>query len=409
MRGMSRREFVERTSRMALLFGLGGPLLAACGDDDDGDAGGGGGTATIPLARLDAPITLPDNEASAIDSGLDPETGTLRVFTYPDYLNPESIAAFEEQYGVGIEQSPYETEAQLLSGLQNPSFAYDVVVGATTHGLPRFVVGNLVQPLNHDYLSNFSNVLPSLQDPYYDNGSKYSAPYVVYTTGIAYRRDVIDDSAFAGDDAWQLMWDPANRGFVGVIDDARDALTLAMYSRGVTDTNTEDQEVIDAAASDLAALVQATNARFDILAYQKIPEGTSHINQAWSGDMLSAQYYLPEGTGVDVLGYWAPERTTVANDFFVVPARSERPVLAHLFIDFLLDPANAELNFEFVGYQPALVTPSPDELIAAELVPAHLVTALVSDAQVANGFRLDALAPDVQQMWEDAYQRVKAG
>jgi spermidine/putrescine transport system substrate-binding protein len=406
---MSRRQFVERSGRMALLFGLGGSLVTACGDDDGDADGGEQGTATLPLARLDAPITLPDNNASAIDSGLEPETGTLSVFTYPEYLNPDAIAAFETQYGVTIEESPYETEAQLLAGLQNPSFTYDVVVGATTLGLPRFVVGNLIQPLNHDYLTNFGNVLPSLQDPYYDGGSKYSAPYVVYTTGVAYRRDVLDEGAFAGDDAWSLMWDPANRGFVGVIDDARDALTMAMYYRGVTETNTDDQAVIDAAASDLAELVQATNARFDILAYQKIPEGTSHINQAWSGDMLTAQYYLPEGTQVDVLGYWAPERTTVANDFFVVPARSARPVLAHLFIDFLLDPANAQLNFEFVGYQPALVTPSPDELIAAELVPAHLVTALVSDAQVANGYRLDALAPDVQQMWEDAYQRVKAG
>jgi spermidine/putrescine transport system substrate-binding protein len=405
--GMSRRQFVERSGRMALLLGMGGSLVAACGDDDDG--GSDGSTATFPLARIDSPLTLPDNEAEAIASGLQQETGTLRVFTYPDYLNPEAVDVFAQQYGVTIEESPYETEAQLLSGLQNPSFTYDVVVGATTLGLPRFVVGNLVQPLNHDYLTNFDNILPSLQDPYYDQGSKYSIPYTVYTTGLAYRRDVIDDSAFAGDDAWGLMWDPTYRGYVGIIDDARDALTLGMYYRGVTETNTDDQSIIDAAADDIAELVANTSARIDILAYQKIPEGTSHINQAWSGDMLNAQYYLPEGTGVDVLGYWAPERTTVANDFFVVPARSERPVLAHLFIDFLLDPANALLNFEFVGYQPALVTPSADELIADEYVPEQLVSALVSDAQVENGYRLDALAPDVQQLWEDAFQRVKAG
>jgi spermidine/putrescine transport system substrate-binding protein len=163
---MSRRQFVERSARMALLFGIGGQVAAACGgDDDDGGGGGGGGGGTIPLARLDAPITLPDNDADAIASGLEPETGTLRIFTYPDYLNPETLDAFATEYGIEIEESPYETEAQLLSGLQNPSFAYDVVVGATTLGLPRFVVGNLIQPLNHDYLANIDNVLPSQQDP----------------------------------------------------------------------------------------------------------------------------------------------------------------------------------------------------------------------------------------------------
>ena len=222
---------------------------------------------TIPLARLDDPVTLPDNGVEAIASDQAPETGTLRVFTYPEYLNPDAVAAFEEQYGIQLEESPYETEAQLLSGLQNPSFTYDVVVGATTLGLPRFVVGELIQPLNHDYLTNFDNILPSLQDPYYDPGSKYSIPYTVYTTGVAYRRDVIDDSAFAGDDAWGLLWDPTYRGYVGIIDDPRDALTLGMYYRGVTDTNTGDQAVIDAAADDIAELVANTSARIDILAY----------------------------------------------------------------------------------------------------------------------------------------------
>ncbi len=45
---------------------------------------------------------------------------------------------------------------------------------------------------------------------------------------------------FAGDDAWKLLWDPAYKGYVGVIDDMREALTLGMYYRGVTDTNTGD-------------------------------------------------------------------------------------------------------------------------------------------------------------------------
>ena len=58
-----------------------------------------------------------------------------------------------------------------------------------------------------------------------------------------------------------------------------------------------------------------------------------------------------------MLGYWKPARTTVANDFFVIPGRAERPVLAHAFIDFLLDPDNAQQNFEYVGYQPALDQP----------------------------------------------------
>ena len=238
------------------------------------------------------------------------------------------MAAFESALGTKIEISTYDTEDKLLADLRNKSLGFDLVIGATTLYLPKDVTGGLIQPLNKEYLPNFANVLASLQSPYYDVGSQFTVPYVVYTTGVAYRRDVIDDAMFAGEDAWKLLWDPAYKGYVGVIDDMREALTLGMYYRGVTDTNSGDPAVIDAAEADIKALVKATDARFDINAYTKIPEGRSHINQAWSGDMVSALSYLPDGTDADVLGYWKPARTTVANDFFIIPARSERPVLA---------------------------------------------------------------------------------
>lgn len=401
---MSRRQFVTRAGGFVIVVGAGGSVLSACGGDDDDD--GGSASGSLPLARVDAPLELPDNSHSAIESGLDPESGTLTIFTYPDYINPDTIEAFKSEYGVDVEIAIFDTEARLLAGLQTT--AYDLVIGATTIGLPRFVVGDLIQPINQEYLTNFSNVLPTLQSPYYDVGSKYSVPYTVYTTGLAYRRDVIDDAEIA-ETGWATIWDPTYRGYVGIIDDPRDALTMGMFKLGLTDTNTEDPDEINQARDAIIELVEATNARIDILAYQKIPEGTSHINQAWSGDMLVAQYYLPEDVDVDVVGYWAPERTTVANDFMLVPADAERPVLAHHFIDFLSTPEHAIENFEWTGYQPALIDPSADDLIDAELVPPHLMSALVNDEQVDVGYRLDALAPDVQQLWEDAFQQVKAG
>jgi spermidine/putrescine-binding protein len=99
----------------------------------------------------------------------------------------------------------------------------------------------------------------------------------------------------------------------------------------------------------------------------------------------------------------------VANDFFVIPARSERPVLAHALIDFLLDPTNAQQNFEYVGYQPALTNPTAEELVAAELVPQNLLATLVTDDDVSGGYRLDALAPDVEKLWTEAYSSITAG
>ena len=72
--------------------------------------------------------------------------------------------------------------------------------------------------------------------------------------------------------------------------------------------------------SDLKDLVAKTNARVDAGIYQKIPDGTFHVAQDWSGGAVNAQYYLPEGTDVSVLGFWNPSVTPVGNDLFAVLA-----------------------------------------------------------------------------------------
>ncbi len=74
----------------------------------------------------------------------------------------------------------------------------------------------------------------------------------------------------------------------------------------------------------------------------------------WSGDVVNAQYYLPKGQSVDVLRYWFPEdgKGLVDNDLMVVLKGGKNPVLAHLFLDHMLDETNALKNFGFIGYQP---------------------------------------------------------
>ena len=37
-----------------------------------------------------------------------------------------------------------------------------------------------------------------------------------------------------------------------------------------------------------------------------LPEKRAWVHQAWSGDVVNAQYYLPEGESIDNIGYWYP-------------------------------------------------------------------------------------------------------
>ena len=79
------------------------------------------------------------------------------------------------------------------------------------------------------------------------------------------------------------------------------------------------------------------------------------LHHSWSGDLLSAAfYYMPKGVKPDVLSFWAPTQNgVVQNDFLCIGRAAKSPVLAHQFLNFMLDEKNAYDNFvNFVGYTP---------------------------------------------------------
>jgi len=61
----------------------------------------------------------------------------------------------------------------------------------------------------------------------------------------------------------------------------------------------------------LIELIDLVNVKANINAYSEVPEGPATIHQAWSGDAIAGQYYLPKGESAEVLAYWRPEEREV--------------------------------------------------------------------------------------------------
>jgi spermidine/putrescine transport system substrate-binding protein len=132
----------------------------------------------------------------------------------------------------------------------------------------------------------------------------------------------------------------------------------------------------------------------------------------WSGSAVSAQWYLPEGTGPEVLGYWYPPDGVgaIGSDMMAVLKSAKNPVLAHHFINFMLDEKNGYDNFAlFNGYQPPFKSLDPDRLVTDEVVPANLKTAVVRETDFIKGNQPLELSPDGQTLWQNAWAEFKAG
>jgi spermidine/putrescine transport system substrate-binding protein len=199
---------------------------------------------------------------------------------------------------------------------------------------------------------------------------------------------------------------------VSVLDDEREALTMAMLRRGVTDVNTLDQAIIDQALADLSELIDLVNVKVNIEAYKDIPEGTTSIAQTWSPDLIAgAAGYLPEGVSSDVLGFWHPpsDQYVVANDSMGILADAESPVLAHLYINYLIDNDVSEKNFSWNGYLPALTKLDADYVIAGGYVPENLRNCVPTNDDIAKGLKFKALGAEGDAKYEAAWSKFTAG
>jgi spermidine/putrescine transport system substrate-binding protein len=340
--GLSRRDFLRRSAGAAVALSGMGVILDACGHASPAtNLTGGGQTssgAALPyaLSRPDQPATLPlFDDNPAIASGLAPETNTtVQIFNWSDYIWKKLTNQFGDDHGVKVQISTFDNTDQFLAKMASGDVSFDVTF-PTPDAMGKLVAAKLLQPLNHDYLPNLSNIWPQLQDPWYDRGSRYSVPYTIYTTGIGWRSDLVSADIASMSNPYDVFWDPTYKGKIYLLDDYREAPTMVLLKNGYTDVNSGDAAVMDKVKQDLLAMIPATNVKYDVNDYTELPEGRAVIHQSWSGDIVSAPYYLPKGGDPSTLQYWFPpdHKGVIGNDLIAIPKNAKNPVLAHMFLN----------------------------------------------------------------------------
>jgi spermidine/putrescine transport system substrate-binding protein len=428
-KGLSRRSLLARAGGLALTAGAAAGLagcentttpVAVAGAEGGGrgimgdpTAGGPVDASGIPLARRDYPVTLP-RIGDSVKSSTQPEKGgELQVYNYSDYLNPAVLKQFGKQEGVEVKVTTFDNLDEAFSKLSTGRLSFDVIFSSPDQ-LSRLVGRKLIQPLNLELIPNLEkNAWPELHSPFYDVGPRYSVPYTVYTTGIGWRNDHVDFDPTKFENPWEFMWKSDQyRGRVGILDDVREALGMALMRRGVADINTEKQDQLDQATQDLRDLDKRVRVKVTISQYETLPAGRMWLHQAWSGDLIGGVIsYLPKGTPPTVLSYWfQPTGGPIFNDCICVSSQAVKPVMAHRFLNFLLDNDVAYNNFiGYVGYQPPITAIDADKLFADEVLPKNLANTVVRHEDYANGNAYLTLSATGQRLWDRSWATFRNG
>jgi spermidine/putrescine transport system substrate-binding protein len=392
-----------------LTVGLGtAPLLAACGNGSSVAADNGG--SPYPLARPDQPVRLAIKDTNPpIGDGLDPEEGgTFNILNYAQYMAPAVMKNFGKKHNVSVVVTPYNNYDEMLAKIRQPGESFDLVFPGPSV-LSKMVYADLIQPLNHTYVPNLANIWPEYQNPWYDQGARYTVPYTIYGTGVMYRTDRVSSVPEVG---YDLLWDKQYAGKIYLLDDRQEAIGMSLLRNKITsDINTSNADDVKKATDSLIELIGLVNVKTDINGYSEVPEGTATVHQCWSGDVIAGQYYLPKGVTPDVLGYWRPAASdyVVGSDNIAIPKSAKKPVLAHLLINDLLDNKIGLQNFGWNGYQPPLTKLSAKYLTDQGYIPKNLANAVVVRGDFEQGHTFYEVSPSTEALWQSNWARFKAG
>ena len=87
---------------------------------------------------------------------------------------------------------------------------------------------------------------------------------------------------------------------------------------------------------------------------------------------------------------------------------AKNPVLAHLFLNHLLDTDEVFKNFTFLYYQQPINAMTPEALVKQGLIAPNLRTTIIRESQFRNGLVQGPLSQRGEVLWENAWAAVKS-
>ncbi|RDY23636.1 spermidine/putrescine ABC transporter substrate-binding protein [Romboutsia maritimum] len=267
------------------------------------------------------------------------ENGSLYVYNVGDYIDESLITKFEEETGIKVLYETYDTNEMMYQKVKSKSTNYDVVF-PSDYMVEKMKNEKLLKQINFNNIPNLKYIDKSFLNPIYDKENKYSVPYMWGTFGILYNKKMVKEPV----DSWDILWNPKYKSNIMMFDSVRDTMGIALKKLGYSMNSTNPKEIEEAKKllmkqKDLV-LAYVNDEGKDRLLGEEVAMGI-----IYSGDAVTLMGENPN------LDYAIPkEGTNKWVDSMCIPITSKHKEEAEKFIDFLLDPENAKINAEYIGY-----------------------------------------------------------
>jgi spermidine/putrescine transport system substrate-binding protein len=349
----------------------------------------------IVLQGLTGALLFVSSLLMAADSPPQSTTRELVLLNWSEYLDPDLVKKFEQQFDVRLREVYFESD-DLRDDmmLETDGRGYDLVL-VSGISVDIYRKRGWLSPINAAQVPNLTHIEDRWLDAF-PGIEGYAVPYFWGTMGIAYRKDLIQ----APITSWMDLLQPADylHGKIGMIESSRDALGMALKALGHSANSTDAREI---KAAEQLLLIQKPHVKtYTYIALSEesaLVSGDIIATMIYSGDALMLQEYHEN------IDYVVPaEGGNIWVDYLVVLKGSQNKDLAHAFINFINEPENARQLAEFVYY--ATPNKAAEKLLPDEFLEDPVI--YPSQAVLDKSEFYKPLPPRVMKQRNNAFSRV---
>jgi spermidine/putrescine transport system substrate-binding protein len=321
--------------------------------------------------------------------------GDLAYFNWAQYIDPKLLRGFEKAYKVKVHETNFTNMENMLAKLR-AGVRFDVAF-PEAQTAAQLVKANFLAPLDHANLPNWSQVNSAFHNPWYDAGAKYTVPYAIWTTGIAWRTDKVKGMTGSWND---LFKHPEAAKHTYLLNDFREVIGMGLLATGVKNVNSTDAGQISKAQSKILTLKQRLRGFTSL--NSEMANGTSWLTHMWSGTVYQALLVMKHP---ETLHYQTnKEGIPVGSDTMVVLKNAPHPNTAQLFLNWMLAPESSSQNVKQIGY-PMMTTAG---LKTYDGLTKQYPWLKVTTGEVEHGLRFKPQDPKALQLWNTAWSKIQA-
>ncbi len=326
------------------------------------------------------------------------EGGELAVYNWEEYIHPDTIPNFEEEFGVKVTYDTYPGNEHLLAKLQAGGARYDVVF-PTHNFVPIHIGQGLLEPLDLGNIPDLNNSMARFLDTSIDPGNKYSVPYLWGMTALAHNTKYTKGDPNLG--SWALMFESGPERYSGKLaftDEREEVIATALAYLGYSVNSRNKKELLE--AGEVLIKIKPHVKAF----YPGADETKALIiediivGHEWNGEVLKASEKNPA-----VEWLLPKEGGTAWFDCMAIVKGAPHKFTAETFINYMLRPEVAAANSDEGGYATA------NRKAVEKFVPAEVAqnpAIYPTSKELARLEFLAVIPDDILPVYDDIWTRL---